>query len=459
MFSLFKLNKIEVHKVNDQARDSNILRQIFSSVSFKALSIIIGFLMVPLLLKKLGQEKYGIWALLLSTVQWVSLMDIGIGNGLRIKLTEALSANRQKEAKEYVSTAYFLMASIAVTLVVLLLPVFFLFEWNHFFNTEVISEAESRWVVMIFVISMVLFFVLSLLNQVMYSVQRSSLTSIAPLMTSLFFIFIIYFFFPDASSNLLGTSLVYTLCLIFMISFVSIVFYNEYRNLSPQIKFFNKARIRELLSLGIKFFVIQIIGIVIFSTDNIIITQLLGPKYVSIYNVPFLIFNNIGMLVNMVLVPMYSSYTEAYTKGDLKWIRSKVSLLCKLMIPFVFFIGIVICFFPLLKRVWLGDAIEVSQTLTLLIGIYTVISVWNNIFSYVLGGIGKINLGMYSTVVQGVLNIPLAIYFGKYLDMGLNGIILSNIICLSISSLLSPIQVYYFIFSQKQTKLLTRILS
>jgi Na+-driven multidrug efflux pump len=76
--------------------------------------------------------------------------------------------------------------------------------------------------------------------------------------------------------------------------------------------------------------------------------------------------------------------------------------------------------------------------------------VWNNIFGYVLGGIGKIKLGMYTSILVGILNIPLAIFFVKNLNMGLYGVILSNISCLLISSIVSPIQVYYFIFSKNK---------
>lgn len=457
--NFLKSNKIAVHEVTDKLRDKNLIRQIFSSVSFKAISIVIGLILVPVLLKKLGQEKYGIWALLLSLVQWVSLMDIGIGNGLRIKLTEALSKNKQSEAKEYVSTAYYLMSIIAIPLMFIFLPIFFLFDWSDFFNSKDLSISESRWIVMIFVYSMIIYFVLSLLNQVMYAVQRSSLTSISPIVTSSFFISIIYFFSADNNTSLLFTCVVYALCLILSITIISVFFYKEYTNLLPKREFFKKDKIKPLLSLGVKFFIIQITGIVIFSTDNIIITQLLGPKFVAVYNIPFVIFNNIGMLANIVMMPIYSSYTEAYSKGNLDWIKTKVIMLSKLVIPFTLFICIVVFLFPTILKIWIGDSIQVPEYLPLLIGLYSIVTVWNNIFSYVLGGIGKINLGMYITISQGILNIPLSIYFTKYCGMGLNGVIISNIICLGISAFISPIQVYYFIFYKKHTNRLTKIFS
>lgn len=458
--NIFKSNQLEIHNIDKKSRDKNLIKQIFSSVSFKAISVLMGIALVPLLLNKLGEENYGIWSLLLSLVQWVSLMDIGIGNGLRNKLTESLAANKIKDAREYVSTAYYLMSSIAFFLIIILLPLFFLIDLNQILNSKnLLSVTEARWIMMMFVYSMLIYFVLSLLNQVMNAVQRNSLTAISPIVTNVFFIAVIYFFSPSQNGRLLFVSITYCLSLILSIIIASYFFYKAYSNLIPKFEFFKKDKVKSLLSLGGKFFIIQITVIIIFSTDNVIITQLFGPKFITVYNIPFIVFNNIAMLANIVMMPFYSSYTEAYTKGNLDWIQSKIVLLCKLIIPFIFVISIVIYFFSDIIKIWIGNSLEIPSYLPFLIGLYSVVSVWNNIFGSVLGSIGKINLGMYSTIFQGLLNVPLSIYLARDCGFGLNGIIISNIICIGISSILSPIQVYYFIFSTKSSDRLTKILS
>jgi hypothetical protein len=47
---------------------------------------------------------------------------------------------------------------------------------------------------------------------------------------------------------------------------------------------------KEIMGLGIRFFVIQIAGILLFSTGNIIISQLLGPEKVVPYNLSYQYF-------------------------------------------------------------------------------------------------------------------------------------------------------------------------
>lgn len=455
--NIFKLNKIKLHELNAKSRDKNLIRQIVSSISLKVLSVVLGFISVPLVLAKLGQERYGIWSVLLSLAQWVALMDIGIGNGLRNKLSEALARNEQTEAKEYISTAYFTLLTLGLILIILGTPVLFLIDLRDFFNTGLISRPELRNVVIIFFYSIVIYFILSLINQVINALQKNALTSISSLLNSGLFVLALWLIIPK--QNLLVTSALYSFGLLFSILLVSLLFYNEYDYLKPSWTSFRRAKINSILGLGLKFFIIQITGVILFSTDNMVITQLFGPDKIVIYNIPFIIFNNIGILINMMMMPIYSSYTEAYSKGELNWIRSKVVLLIKLLPLLILGMGIIVFFFSDIVEIWLRKPMDIPRLLPLAMAVYTVITVWNNIFSFVLGGIGKIRLGMYSTIFIGIINIPLSVLFAKYMGMGILGIVISNIICLSVSSIISPIQVYYFIFSNKQNKTWENLLS
>ena len=78
-------------------------------------------------------------------------------------------------------------------------------------------------------------------------------------------------------------------------------------------------------------------------------------------------------------------------------------------------------------------------------GIYTVISVWNNIYAFFVNGIGRIKPQLYSAIVAGLINVPLSIYFAKYLVLGISGVILGTIVSLFLFSIIGPIQSYYIL--------------
>jgi Na+-driven multidrug efflux pump len=99
-------------------------------------------------------------------------------------------------------------------------------------------------------------------------------------------------------------------------------------------------------------------------------------------------------------------------------------------------------------RIWVGKEIRIPFTITLLLGIYVTFWNWNNLFTYFLNGTGKIRLLLIYYSVIGIINIPLAIFLGK--TLGIPGVILSMIICLSFGAFLTPIQ-YRKIISGKST--------
>ena len=80
----------------------NILALFF----LRGISIVISFLLVPLTIDYLNATEYGIWLTLSSILIWVDFFDIGIGHGLRNKLSEALASNDHELGRCYVSTTF-----------------------------------------------------------------------------------------------------------------------------------------------------------------------------------------------------------------------------------------------------------------------------------------------------------------------------------------------------------------
>ncbi|MGC9354637.1 MAG: hypothetical protein ACP5D9_12410, partial [Mariniphaga sp.] len=125
-----------------QTRGARAKREIFYSIFIDGLSVLIGLFYVPLLLDALTQEKYGIWLTLTSILGWFSFFDIGLGNGLRNKLAEAIAHKNKKLGKKLVSTTYALLIAIfSIVLIIFHLSNFFL-NWNSILNTKTIENKE-----------------------------------------------------------------------------------------------------------------------------------------------------------------------------------------------------------------------------------------------------------------------------------------------------------------------------
>src|SRR6187401_708650 len=133
---------LKTHLLNlrkGQSRTAKASRQIVYSFFLQGIGIVISLVYVPLLLNYLTQEKYGIWLTLSSILSWFSFFNIGLGYGMRNKLTEANAKGDTSLGQKYVSTTYATLICIfsAVLLVFHIINPFI--NWNSVLNSKTIS--------------------------------------------------------------------------------------------------------------------------------------------------------------------------------------------------------------------------------------------------------------------------------------------------------------------------------
>jgi O-antigen/teichoic acid export membrane protein len=219
------------------------------------------------------------------------------------------------------------------------------------------------------------------------------------------------------------------------------LFTGRYKEYAPSIKYLDFKYFHDLIGLGTRFFVMQISAVIILSTDNIIISQLFDPSMVTPYNVAYKYFSIITLIfITVLLTPYWSAYTDAYAKKEFDWIRKETKKLIKIWLVLIVVVVLMVFASNTIYRIWIGKIITVPFVLSVTMGLYVIIFSWNSIFAGFINGTGKIQLRMYSAILAGVINIPLSIYFVKFLDMGISGVIVATCVCLMADSILAPLQ-------------------
>ena len=178
-----------------------------------------------------------------------------------------------------------------------------------------------------------------------------------------------------------------------------------------------------------------------------LITQLFGPQYVTQYDVVFKLFSIITFAHLLIITPLWSAYTDAYHREDFVWIKDTLR---RQLIYFVYLCMAIVVMILVARQiiaVWIGQDLEVSRALVMTMGFFVAISMWNNVFSYLVNGIGKIKLQLYTAVVAMILNIPLSIILVKYFDLGLYGVLLGTCLSLMLSAVALPIQVHRIFYA------------
>ncbi len=405
--------------------------------------------LVPVSINYLGNTEYGIWLTLASILSWLINLDFGIGNGLRNKLAESLALNDLKLARVYVSTAYTVF-SIGILFALLIYnAVHGMLNWIAILKAPPdyfdLLNTLVLWVIVLFLVQ----FLLKLLTSIINADQRPALNGVLSLSTNTMILLAVFLLSLTAEKSFIAFAIVSSGVPVLVLFVVSIIlFRGHYKNISPSIRFIDFKYSSNLVKLGMQFFIIQISGLIVFTTDNIIVAQLFGPKQVVIYNVAYKYFYMIPLVFNVILAPFWSAFTEAYVKQEYDWIRNAVRKLLIIWIILSLIAILMIVISNIVYNIWIGSEIQVPFVLSILTGIFVIIANWNNIFGYFINGIGKIRIELYYSIFTAILNIPLSILLAKQFELGISGVILATNICLIIASVWSPIQ-YYKIINNK----------
>lgn len=416
-------------------------KNILTSILIKCVSIVISFLLIPLAINYLNPVKYGIWITLTSVIGWFTFFDLGLGNGLRNKLAEALAKDDKELARTYISTAYAVLTTVIGIVYALFLLVFPFVNWSWVLNTPPEMSVEiTRLIFMVFSFFS-LQFIIKLISMVLRADQRSALSDGINTLASLLSLIIVFVLAKTTHGSLLWLCVGVSVANIIAPLIATIWFFSkDYAHLVPSLRYVKFKSAKDLMGLGFLFFIMQFAALILFSTDSYIIAQLFGNGAVTPYNIAFKYFSIITMGFAIITTPFWTAYTDAYHKGDLAWIRRitrKLSLFWLLLVGAVI---LMLIFSKLFYRLWVGSAVQVPFALSFSMALWVLISTWTSIFGNFLSGVGKIRLSLYHSFAMIVINIPLSIFLAKHLDMGSTGVIIGTCLCVLPQVFLHPIQ-------------------
>jgi O-antigen/teichoic acid export membrane protein len=427
-------------------RTGIVVRNIFFSGFLKGFTLIFSFLMVPLCLKAVSQKEYGIILTITSIVSWISFFDVGIGNGLRNKLGKAIAENDLELAKKYVSTAYFYITIIFLGILALYSIAHPFIEWHQILNLRADDVKDLNLSIYIIISLFILRFILQLVSVVMLANQRSYLSdSILPI-SSFLSIAIIYIFYITGIADFY--KIIFTICAVpvFVLLLYSVILYQgQYKWLSPSRKYITHNLRKDLLSLGAKFFLLQLVVMIIFSTSNFLVANLYSMEKVTTFDIASKVYGIPLMLFSIISSPLWGAFTNAWYQDDKNWIRKTIRNMMFINISLLLLSFIIFSFYKPLTALWLGQPHIITSLFAITLIIFNFQIAFNNIYSYFLNGIGKINLQLITAVIGGLINIPLTIFLAKNTDFGLASLCIANIISLLPSSIITSIQTFKFL--------------
>jgi len=416
-------------------------KNILFGVTFKGISIFLNFLVVPILILFLGKIEYGVWITIFSIVNWIFTFDLGIGQGLRNKLTEALSVNDNLKASQIISTSYIFISIFS--LVILLIGIGFIYFVN--FQDLLNYKGKSNLYLENFVFLSLFFtivnFTLSLYKNLYLAVHKSFMVELVNVFFQTFYLIVILIWLHfNLEKSLINLILIFGVINFIVSVIATFVFFKIQEKVSFSFFNFNLKEGRLLFKLGGKFFIINISLLVILSTDNIIISNLLGPSFVTDYFTIQKVFQVLIVVFTVVLSSSWGLYSEALTNKDFNWIKGNLKKMNIYFLGILIFGVFIFYFIEDILNIWIGeDLVIIPKGLAFCNLLYTFIFCFTNIYMFFINASNKINLQMYLYIFGALINIPLSIFLVRLLGSS-TGVIMSTLLCFLPLLIIMPIQ-------------------
>lgn len=429
------------------ARTRQVGKNIIVSLLMKMLGLIISLWMVPMTLGYLTKEEYGIWLTISTIIYWFAYLDVGLSNGMRNYMSEAVSAQQYPLARRYFSTTLMLLSVIfAVAFVVVLLLAPWL-DLNILLNTYAVSNSMLQITTLTAIAFTLINFVVKNIGYVYVVHQQYSVMDVLNLLGHFLGLVFIYLLtlFTDGNLFYLVVTLTALPVLVYLVS--AIPTFRKYPQLIPSLKEVDLSLRGRIIGKGLSFFAIQITScLVIFGSTNVFVSHFCGPESVTVYQIAFRFFNLLIIAYTAIISPLWNGYTDASVKNDWEWIRKSFVRSLKLW-GLVTMGGLaMLAVSGLFYDIWLGDKVHIPFSVSLCTLVYVLLFNLNNCATYLVNGLNVIRVQIYTSVIVTVLYVAILLCLGD--QFGTEGIVM----CAAASYLLmSVVHLYqcYLIIARK----------
>jgi O-antigen/teichoic acid export membrane protein len=396
-------------------------------VAAKGIGILAKLIWVPLALGYLGTERYGLWMIISSMAALLALADLGMGNGLLNAVSEANGKDDREAARRYVSSAFFVLFAIALSLGALFAVIYPRIPWTHVFNVstpQAVAEAGPSMAV--FVGCFLAGIPLSVARQAQNGYQEGFATNFWIGFGNLCGLCgVVLAIQLEAGLPWLVLALAGAPTLALFMN--SVVLFTQQRPwLWPRLKNAKFSAAIRISKIGALFFVLQIAVAVAYYSDNIVVARIFGAEEVAQYAVPFELFMFAPVFLSLILIPLWPAYGEAIARGDVAWVKTTLLRSCAIAalvnVPVAVFL---VVFGTQVVHLWVGPEITPSFMLRLGLGLWIVLFGISGPLAYLLNGANVVRFQVICAMLMASANVAFSIILAHLI--GLPGVIFGTV--------------------------------
>ena len=391
-----------------QDRSRYLYANIAASFLIKGWSAVVVLLQVPATLHCLGNYQNGIWLTISSLLLWIDNMDIGLGNGLRNKVAEYMAHGETERTRRLVASTFGLLTCIVIPVLLVLLLLIAVCDPYGVLNAEPSQVDHLEQILMVTVTLVCSSFIFKLIGNFYMGMQLPAVSNLMIALGQTLALIGTYVVLWSGSHSMMHIALVNTAAplLVYLLAY-PITFYYKYPQLRPALSLIRLKEAKEVVDMGVQFFIMQLSSVVLFMTSNLLISKLFTPAMVTPYQITYRYFSVLLVVFTVICMPFWNATTDAYERNDIEWIRNATRKLRLMTIGIVVTMVVMVVISPWVYDIWIGD-VTIDMKMSIVMAAYIFILIYSMRYSYFINGIGKLWLQQVFTVSAAIIFIPLA---------------------------------------------------
>jgi len=422
-------------------RKSIFLLSGISNYGAIVVSIVVGLISVPIGLQYFGPVRYGIWLVIGSILAYLRTADFGVGlSTLTFMAQTTDSAHHRVILRRSISLLFW----VSIVLIMLMIVVSHLFPgWTLILGKVPLDFQEEATTAAIAIAILILFHLpttifaaaFSGLQQVHWNRAYGALRSV----------FVLSALVATVS---IGGNLI---TLAFFTGFVNLLvgiisgvhLFLVHPDVRPRIseRVASAPSSRVLVISGARFLTLQISALIIWNTDNLVISHYLGPEMVTPYAITFKLFQMGLMMVTASIIALWPMYGRAFGRGDWQWLQRTYNRSIFLQIipgGLVWISGII--FSQVIINLWAGPAAYGGIVVAFALGGYVYISSFGGSNHSLINGLNPTNIVVVFGVIEALLNLGISLVLVK--PLGIGGVAVGTFLAsLAINSWFPPLYI------------------
>jgi len=339
-----------------------IARNTIYNILGYGIPLIFALVIIPLLLKGLGEERFGILNLALVVVGYFSFFDFGIGRVLTKIIAEKIGLNQTEEIPGIFWTSFLLMSIVSVigTLVLLLITPTLVYS---FFNISKSLQTETLNTFYILALSVPIVTTTAGLRGALEAYQKFGIINIIRTILGVFS------FLGPLLCLIFTNSLFWIVLFLIVIRIVVWILYmSQCFKLNIKIKgklYFESNLVKPILKLGGWMTISNIIVPVIIYLDRFLIGALVSAAAIAYYATPYEVVTKLLLIPGAVAGVLFPTFSASYLNNPdftKKLSVKAVKYIFLLMYPLIL---LIITFANEGMGLWLGEKFAENSSLIL----------------------------------------------------------------------------------------------